>query len=334
MTDWPVYRTPEQLAQAVSNWRKQWHSEYLVMFSSYWGGFVTDPALWGVPPDDHMVHRGDAVFEAFKSVNGRVYCLEPHLTRLKNSAQLLELTLPPAFDQAQDIIRQAYQLGGVENLLIRLNVSRGPGSFAVNPYDAPQSQLYLTTSALKRPPAPFYQHGVTAISSPFPAQTYFATIKSCNYLQQVLAKKAAIDAGADYVISFDHQGFLTEGATENAAVITKSGELLAPCYDRILKGVTLGRVLAHAQDLIKTGLLKSASQRNISKEEMIDQAQEIFFTGTTFDLLAVTTWDGKPVGDGQVGPVARELTKRLEAEIHGDNQFTTDLKSGSRPSLA
>ncbi|MDR1606949.1 MAG: aminotransferase class IV [Deltaproteobacteria bacterium] len=333
MASWPVYKTPEQLAKAAANWRQQWHSQYLVMFSSYWGGFVTDPALWGVPPDDHMVHRGDAVFEAFKSVEGRVYCLEAHLERLKRSAAGLALTLPPEFDQILDLVREAYFLGGVDDLLIRVNVSRGPGSFTVNPYDAPKSQLYLTTSILKRPAPELYAKGVKAHSAPFPAQTHFATIKSCNYLQQVLAKKAALDAGADYAISFDQKGLLTEGATENALVVTKSGELLAPSYERILKGVTLGRVLAHAQDLVKEGLLKKAGTRDITKEELLSEAQEIFFSGTTFDILGVTSWDGRPVGDGQVGPVVKELTRRLEAEIHSDNPMTTNLKTGPRPNL-
>ncbi|MDR2142598.1 MAG: aminotransferase class IV [Deltaproteobacteria bacterium] len=327
MAEWPIYRTPEQLAQAASDWRRPWHDNYLVMFSSYWGGFVTDPALWGVPPDDHMVHRGDAVFEAFKSVGGRVYCLAAHLERLKKSAQGLELALPPEFAEAQAIIRQAYQLGGVEDLLIRLNVSRGPGSFTVNPYDSPASQLYLTTSVLKRPAPAAYENGVSAFSSPFPAQTRYATIKSCNYLQQVLAKKAALDAGADYAICFDQNDFLTEGPTENAVVVTKNGELLAPSYERILKGVTLGRVLDHAQALVQAGILKFAGQRDLTKEEVKSQAQEIFLTGTTFDILAITSWDGSPVGDGRVGPIARELSQRLENEIHSDNPFTTDLRA-------
>ncbi|MDR1871578.1 MAG: aminotransferase class IV [Deltaproteobacteria bacterium] len=330
MAEWPVYKNPQELAQAVDSWRKAYHSQFLVMFSSYWGGFVTDPALWGVPPDDHMVHRGDAVFEAFKCVNGRVYCLEPHLERLKNSALGLELPLPEVFNQTLEIIKKAYELGGVENLLIRINVSRGPGSFTVNPYDSQGSQFYLTTAHLKLPKEETYLKGVTAHTAPFPAQTSFAAIKSCNYLQQVLAKKAALDAGADYPISFDADGLLTEGATENAVAVTKSGELIAPSYKRILKGVTLGRVLAHAQDLVKEGLLKSAGLRDITKEDLEKEAQELFFTATTFDVLPITAWDGRKVGTGEPGPVAKELNKRLHKEINGDNPFTIDLKGGQR----
>jgi branched-chain amino acid aminotransferase len=328
MAKWPVFRSPQELAKAADAWRRPWHDQYYVLFSSYYGGFVTDPAMWGVPPDDHMVHRGDAVFEALKCVGGRVYCLEPHLTRLRNSAAGLELALPPELDDLVDILREAYVLGGAEDLLIRLNVSRGPGSFTVNPYDSERSHLYVTTTALKRPAPVKYEKGVRLQTAPFPAQTAMAAIKSCNYLQQALAKKAALDAGADYVVSFDQNGLLTEGATENAVVVTKSGELLAPSYERVLKGVTLGRVLAHAQDLVKEGLLRSAGIRDIAKGEMEREAREILLTATTFDVLAATTWDGRPVGDGLVGPVARELGRRLEKEIREDAAFATDLKAG------
>ncbi|MDR1083511.1 MAG: aminotransferase class IV [Deltaproteobacteria bacterium] len=327
MASWPVYANPAEFAQAVPRWRKPWHNQYLVMFSSYWGGFITDPALWGVPPDDHMVHRGDAVFEAFKCVGGRVYCLDLHLERLKKSAQGLELPLPAEMDTVLELITEAWRLGGADDLLIRLNVSRGPGSFTVSPYDAVGSQLYLTTAKLKLSKPEVYEKGVRIQTAPFPAQTVYAGIKSCNYLQQVLAKKAALDAGADYVVSFDQDGLLTEGATENVVVVTKDGQLLAPSYERILKGVTLGRVLAHGLEMVQEGLLKSAGNRDITRAEILKEASEIFLTATTFDVLPVTSWDNQPIGDGRVGPVAKELKNRLEKEIAGQNPFTVDLKS-------
>jgi branched-chain amino acid aminotransferase len=299
----------------------------MVMFSSYLGGFITDPALWSVPPDDHMVHRGDGVFEAFKIVNGRIYCLDAHLARLKASAAAIDLTLPPEFEQIVDIVGEAFFLGQASDVLVRVNVSRGPGSFTVNPYEAQRAELYVTTTLLRRPSDYVYAQGVKAWTAPFPAQTAFAHIKSFNYLPQVLAKKAALDQGADYVISFDENDLLTEGATENALVVTQDQELLAPSYERVLKGVTLGRVLAHAQDLVKDGRLKWAGLRDISRQKIEKEAQELFLTASTFDVLAVTNWNGQPVGDGKVGPIVQELTRRLNDEIHSDNPFTLNLLS-------
>ena len=65
--------------KALGRWRQPYHADYLAQYSSQVGGIVTDPALWNVPADDHMVHRGDAVFEVFKCVDGRAYCLGDHL---------------------------------------------------------------------------------------------------------------------------------------------------------------------------------------------------------------------------------------------------------------
>jgi branched-subunit amino acid aminotransferase/4-amino-4-deoxychorismate lyase len=98
---------------------------------------------------------------------GRVYCLDARLGRLKASAEGLQLPLPPELAEAREIIRQAYGLGWAEDLLIRLNVSRWPGSFTVNPYDSGRSQLCLTTAVLKTPPPEDFETGASAFSSPF-----------------------------------------------------------------------------------------------------------------------------------------------------------------------
>jgi branched-chain amino acid aminotransferase len=322
---WPVY-TPEELLRQRLSSRRPWHDEYLTMFSSLWGGFCTEPTLWGVPPDDHMVHRGDAVFESIKCVNGRVWCLDEHLDRLVSSAAGLELTLPPEFAQIKDLLRQALVLGGQPDFTARLSVSRGPGSFTVNPYDAKGSQLYLTTSKLHRPAPELYARGARLATSPFPARSELSAVKSCDYLLNALAKKAAIDAGADYVVSFDREGFLTEGATENVAVVTRGGELIAPSFARILKGVTLTRAMAKGQELVEEGLLQAVLNRDLTRAEVEAEAAEIFLTTTSFNVLGVSLWDGRPVGDGRPGPVTREILKRLELEINGEGPYVFPLR--------
>ncbi|MDR2387544.1 MAG: aminotransferase class IV, partial [Deltaproteobacteria bacterium] len=156
---WPSF-TPNELLQAQLNNKKPWHENYFVMFSTVWGGYSTDPSIWGVPPDDHMTHRGDAVFESLKCVNGRAYCFREHIDRLRHSAEALELTIPMETSEILDVLKGAYRLGGHEDFVIRLTVSRGPGSFTVNPYDSIGGcQLYLITSKLKRPSPEVYEKG-------------------------------------------------------------------------------------------------------------------------------------------------------------------------------
>jgi branched-chain amino acid aminotransferase len=234
--------------------------------------------------------------------------------------------MPKDFDFIVEILKEAYALGGHDDFVIRLTVSRGPGSFAVNPYDSPESQLYLITMKLKQPAAEVYQKGVTIITAPFPAKSEYVSIKTCDYLHNVLVKKAAVDAGADYAVSFDQEGYLTEGPTENVALITKSGQLIAPTYKRILKGVTLSRILSIGEELVKDGLLTQVLNRDMTKEDIANQVAEVFLTTTSFDVLGVSRWDGHPIGDGLPGPITRELKKRITLEIQGNNQYLTNLK--------
>jgi branched-chain amino acid aminotransferase len=323
---WPSL-TPSQLLESLLKKKCPWHENYYVMFSTVWGGFSTDPAIWGVPPDDHMTHRGDAVFESFKCVNGRAYGFYEHLERLAVSAAALGISIPLDSAEILDILKQAYRLGGHEDFVVRLTVSRGPGSFSVNPYDSTGgSQLYLITLKLKRPDPSVYEKGVKLATAPFPAKSEYAGIKSCDYLHNALAKKSAIDQGADYVVSFDQEGYLTEGATENVVVITKSGHLCVPSFTRVLKGVTLLRVMDLAQGLVAKGTLKSVENHDLTSAEAKNEAAEVFLTTTSFDVLGVASWDGQPVGSGRAGPITKELLKLIEDDIRDHKSpYVTNL---------
>jgi branched-chain amino acid aminotransferase len=296
------------------------------MYSSVWQAFSTTPELWALPPDDHMAHRGDGVFESFKIVGGRAYCLEEHLERLRNSAAALSIALPHDFGDTLPLLKAAWHLGGIDDFTCRICVSRGPGSFTVNPYDSTGPEYYMVTLRLGRPAPDAYERGVSIRTAPFPAKSEFAGIKSCDYLHNVLVKKFAKDFGADYAVSFDSEGFLTECPTENIAVVTKSGELLAPTWNRILRGVTLSRVMDLAGGLVRAGTLKTVLNEDIHRDRLWDVMGEAFLTTTSFDVMPVTEWDGRPVGSGRPGPVARELLRLVAEEYASDGPHTTWLK--------
>jgi branched-chain amino acid aminotransferase len=321
---WPVLG-PEDLARVLKSNRRPFHDNYLTMYTSAWGGFSLDPELWSVPADDHMTHRGDAVFEAFKVVQGRVYCLDEHLERLAASADGLGLKMPPEIADIRGLLQRARILGGIEDFVVRLTVSRGPGSFTVNPYDSQGPILYLITIRLNRPTAERYERGVRLATAPFPAKTAFAGMKTCDYLQNLLAKKSAIDAGADYVVSFDPDGWLTEGATENVAVVTRDRELVVPPFERILKGVTLVRLMDLAGRLVADGTLKAVVNRDLHRSDLPAAAAEVFLASTSFDVLGVSSWDGVPVGEGRPGPVTRALTRLIDEEIHTEGPRSVPL---------
>jgi len=197
---------------------------------------------------------------------------------------------------------------------VRVTLSRGPGGFTSNPYESPVGLLLITVLRLNKYSDAKYERGVKVITAPFQAKDpMIATMKVCSYIQNVLVKKAALDAGADYAVSFGRDGFMTESSTENIAIITHEKELLAPEWNVILKGTTLTRVMELGRGMIEDGLLADVRHQNITKVQVLEAA-EAFVCSTTTDVLPITSWDEVRVGDGRQGPLSRELLTRMRAE--------------------
>lgn len=292
---------------------------YLAMYSTWYGGVVRDPRLMLLPIDDHVVHRGDGVFEATKCLNGKIYALDRHLDRLMISADLIGLTPPHSKEEIRRICVETARISGAKDCMLRLYISRGPGGFTANPYESIGSQMYLVVTAFKPMAAEKYESGVRVKTSAHRVKEgVFATVKSCNYLQNVLMKKEAVDSGVDFTISQDENGNLAEGSTENFAIISEHGEFIVPRFDRILKGVTAIRMMELAESLMNEGALKGILNgvRNAHiKAEDVARAREALMLGTTLDALPVTMFDGQPIGDGKVGPVLRAFINAMKEDL-------------------
>ena len=302
-----------------------YHENYLAMYSSWYGGIVLDPALMMVPVDDHLVHRGDGVFEAFKCVGGRIYGLERHLDRLERSARGIFIDLPCDRATLTGIIRATVRAAEVRDAMIRLFVSRGPGGFSTNPYECPASQLYVVCSRFQPTPAERYGKGVTLKSSHVPIKkAYLANMKSCNYLPNVLMKKEAEDAGVDFTVSIDDDGFLGEGSTENIGIITQGREFLVPRFDRVLRGTTVTRAMELAAELVSRGQLARVGEAEITPAQAHEAAEVLVF-GTSFDILPVVRYDDRPVGDGKPGPWAARLLELLRVDMESCDEMLTPV---------
>jgi branched-chain amino acid aminotransferase len=319
-SDWPT------LAAAL---RRSYQDGYFAMYSSLFGGIVTDPALMILPIDDHMVHRGDGIFEAIKTVNGCIYNLQGHLDRLDQSARALFLTLPASRAELMAIIRETVRVAGKPDCMIRVFVSRGPGSFAVNPYDCPSPQLYVVVTSLGTPFMKLHPEGGRICTSRIAAKSAgMSHIKNCNYAPNVLMKKEAVDAGVNFAAGFDEQGFLTEGAIENMGIVTADQRLLFPKLDRILAGTTMLRVMELAETLTRSGILKTVAFADISRKDIL-VASEFLLTGTTINVAAGVEFDGRPIGTGKPGPVYRALESLLEEDMRGNITLLTPAITSS-----
>ena len=302
-----------------------WHQAYLAMYSSQWKGITTDPDLMLIPVDDHLVHRADGVFEAMRCVDGRIYLLEAHLQRLQRSADAIKLDMPPEYSDIIGLIKATVIAGGQRDCLIRVVLSRGPGSFSANPFDCHVSQTYINVIKFHPPPKENYEHGVSVITSSVPIKaSYFANIKSCDYLPNVLMKMEAINMGADYSIAFDEEGFLAEGSTENVVIIDREGNLKVPEFERTLAGTTVKRLVELSKKLVEKGRLKQSGFYKIRPSE-VHKAREIFLCGTSIGMLPVVEYDGHRIGTGQPGPIFRELSSLLWKDMTQNKEVLTEV---------
>lgn len=269
------------------------------------GMICTDPTVMLMPWDDHLVHRGDGVFEAMKFVNRKLYQLDAHLDRMKRSSASIFLEPPCSWDEIRALAFAVCRAGGKDEGMLRIFLGRGPGGFGIYPSECPEASLYIVAGDLHRPKPEVYEKGVTAFKTSIPAkQSYLATIKSIDYLPNVLMKREAQEKGYDYPFCFDKHGLLAEGATENVCIVNQEGELLIPEFTNALAGTTLLR----AVEMLKGDM--AITFRGITKEEILN-AREVMIVGTTGDAIPVVRFDGEPIHDVRPGPVAKRIRELL-----------------------
>lgn len=290
-------------------------AKYFAFYSSLWNGITTDPKLMMVPVDDHVVHRGDGVFDSALCVKGEVFNFGAHIDRLFRCADAIGLSLPWSKEEVRDLSMATVKAGGHPDCVLRIIASRGPGSLGAAPGDCATPALYIVAYAR----GPFFMErhpeGGRLVKSAIPAKApQFATVKSCNYLQNALMKEELAARGADFITSFDISGFLAEGPTENVGIVTKDGVLAFPKPDNILAGTTMLRCIEYGKALVGQGILRGVERRDITEDDVINAA-EVLIVGTTTFVCSVRDYEGHTIGDGRPGPIAAALAKMLFAEI-------------------
>ena len=305
--------------------RRGYHANYYAMYSSVLDGIVTDPALMVVPVDDHLVHRGDGVFETCKCVAGGIYNVDAHLDRLDRSASALSLKGRCGREELTKIMVATLRAGHHADALIRILLSRGPGSLGVSPQDCPETQLYVVAYHLLPPFMTRKPSGASVASSKVnPKEATYARVKNCNYLQNVLMKREAECLGVDFVVGFDEQDCMTESATENIGIVTPAGALLFPALEGILSGTTMLRVAALSESLVEEGVISRIGFEPLPREQVRDAA-EILVVGTTHDVASVVAFDGHPVGDARPGPVGLRMNALLQDDIHNNVAMRVEI---------
>lgn len=303
--------------EAAARLRTRLHykvSNFHAMYSSVLGGIVTDPALMVLPLDDHMVHRGHAVFDTAAIVDGNLYQLEPHLQRLLRSAEMARITLPCEPAQLRQIIIDTAAASGRRDASVRYWLSAGPGGLGLSSSECVGSSFYVMIFRPQPEPEHFYTKGVSIVTSSVPIKPpFFARVKSNNYLPNVLVHLEARDQGADHGLFLDAEGYVAESSHMNVAFVNADNVLSHPPYDAILTGITAQRMLHLARQLVNSGDLEGIALRKVPVEEW-RAAREMMLLGSSLKVAPVVRWDGRPVGDGRPGPIARKLLEMWKAD--------------------
>lgn len=312
--------------EAIARLRRAVHlnaANFYAMYSSVLGGIVTDPALMVLPLDDHMVHRGHAVFDTAILTRGMLYQLDQHLERLLSSAAMARIPLPFPPDELRRIILDTAAASGQSDGSVRYWLSSGAGGFGIAPIKRVGSSFYVMVFRGEGYPDSFYTQGVKVVTTTVPIKSpFFARVKSTNYLPNVLAVLDARERGADQGIFIDERGFVAESSVMNVAFVTRDRVFRHPRFDAILSGITVQRIFELAGRLVEKGDLRDIVIADVSVEEGRGAA-EMILMGSTIRVAPVVQWDGRPIGDGRPGPIAKKLLDLWQEDIlAGPGQLT------------
>ena len=259
----------------------------------------------------HIEDRGyqfsDGVYEVCEVRGGRLVDERKHLARLERSLTEIRMPVPMSPAALRVVLRETLQRNRVRDGLLYLQVTRGVARRDHGfPPPGTKPSIVVTARSINRANLEAQaETGVAIITVP-DNRWERVDIKTIALLPNVLARQSARDQGAREAWFVDRDGFVTEGSSSNAWIVTKAGAIVTrPAAGGILKGITREVALEVAT---QQGL--KIEQRKFTVEEAL-AAREAFLTSATQVVMPVVRIDGNSVGDGRPGAVARALRARF-----------------------
>lgn len=255
---------------------------------------------------DHGLLYGDGVFEGIRLYAGRIFRLQQHLDRLFNSAKAILLPIPLTKQQLIEACCETCRQNKLQDGYIRLVVTRGVGYLGLSPFRCKNPAVFIIADTIELYPEEVYRKGlklITASTQRTNPAAVSPSIKSLNYLNNILAKIEAINAGAAEAIMLNSQGHVAECTGDNIFIV-RSGKLETPPVSAgALVGITRQVVFELAA---RRGI--AVSEPNLTRYDLLT-ADEVFLTGTAAEIVPVASIDGRVIGDGQPGALTLKLTE-------------------------
>lgn len=259
----------------------------------------------GISPFDSAVQGGDAVWEGLRLYDGRIFKLREHLARVRRSAEALAFAEIPPDEKFVDEIRRTLAANKMrDGVHIRLTLTRGVKITSGMDPRLNQSGTTLIVLAEHKPPV-YAKTGLTLITSKMqrpPPEILDPRIHHANLLNSILAKIEANNAGADDALMLDTRGFVAETNATHVFIV-RDGNVATPRVLACPEGITRATVL----ELCAVNAIPC--QESDLRLEEVHRADEMFCTGTMGELAGVIRLDGRTIGDGEVGPLTRRLSK-------------------------
>jgi branched-chain amino acid aminotransferase len=259
---------------------------------------------------DHGLLYGDGIFEGIRIYNGRIFKLKEHIDRLFYSAKAILLDIPMTHAELMKATVETCRQNKLRTGYIRLVVTRGVGNLGLNPRSCKKPSVIVIADKIQVYPAELYARGMDIVTVPTVRNLHSAlnpAIKSLNYLNNILAKIEANNAGVEEAVMLNSEGFVAEGTADNLFIL-KNGEVFTPPNSAgALYGITRQTVidLAHAAGL-------KVSEPNLTRYDLFN-ADECFLTGTGAEIMPVVKIDGRIIGTGKPGKFTRELVEKYHA---------------------
>ncbi len=255
---------------------------------------------------DHGLLYGDGVFEGIRAYNGRVFLLDEHIDRLYDSAKAIALDIPMSKAELSAAVVDTCKANEIAEGYIRVVVTRGKGTLGLNPYLCDKAEVIIIAAKIQLYPQELYDNGlkiVTVGTIRNHPEAINPRIKSLNYLNNVMAKIEAINAGCMECLMLNHKGEVAEASGDNVFAVKNGVLTTPPCTCGALEGLTRNKVMELAT---KAGY--SVVEAPMARYDLY-VADEVFLTGTAAEIISVVDIDKRVIGDGKPGKITAELAE-------------------------
>lgn len=244
----------------------------------------------------------DGVYEVIPVYGGRPFRLEQHLDRLDRSLSGIRLHNPLTREQWREMVIHLIKENGGGEQLIYWHITRGSSSTRDHLFPEPcRPTIFAMSSKLKSPSCEIMENGASVITLN-DIRWQLCHLKTISLLPNVLMRQQAAEAGCDEAILI-RNGHATECTTANIFIVERGSVITPPKSDDLLPGITRDLVLELARENNITGIEDDIG------EDRLKQADEIWLSSSTREVIAVTRLNNEPIGSGRPGPVFRKMAE-------------------------